>query len=154
LNNFARRVLHDEAISLNIRLGIVGIKFGNKSLVSFPRSFSYVQSFFLNCTVTISDDSVASPLILNPAIGLAMNLPSLDMYEALIDSGGLMLVTPPSFPEKWSATMCAALYPCHNNGARTRQSAFGKYGSWSVPPRIRRNIARHLQGKKQGSEYP
>ena len=43
------------------------------------------------CTVTISDDPIGSPLTRNPAIVLALNLPSLDMYEALIMSGGLML---------------------------------------------------------------
>ncbi|MBT7783343.1 MAG: 2-oxoacid:acceptor oxidoreductase family protein, partial [Anaerolineae bacterium] len=32
------------------------------------------------CTVTISDESIGSPLTRNPAIVLAMNLPSLDMY--------------------------------------------------------------------------
>ncbi|MBT3320745.1 MAG: 2-oxoacid:acceptor oxidoreductase family protein [Anaerolineae bacterium] len=52
------------------------------------------------CTVTISDDPIGSPLIRNPAIVLAMNLPSLDMYEPLIDSGGLMLVNASLIPRK------------------------------------------------------
>ena len=43
------------------------------------------------CTVTISDDEIGSPLTRNPAIVLAMNLPSLDKYEALMQSGGLMI---------------------------------------------------------------
>ncbi len=43
------------------------------------------------CTVTISDEEIGSPLTRNPAIVLAMNLPSLDKYEPLMQPGGLML---------------------------------------------------------------
>ncbi len=43
------------------------------------------------CTVTISDDEIGSPLTRHPAVVLAMNLPSLDKYESLIQSGGLMI---------------------------------------------------------------
>lgn len=43
------------------------------------------------CTVTIADEEIGSPLTRNPAIVLAMNLPSLDKYEPLLMSGGLML---------------------------------------------------------------
>ncbi len=52
------------------------------------------------CTVTISDDKIGSPLTRNPAIVLAMNLPSLDMYETLIVSGGLMIVNSSLIPRK------------------------------------------------------
>ena len=43
------------------------------------------------CTVTISDNPVGSPLTRNPAIVLAMNLPSLNMYEPLMMEGGLVI---------------------------------------------------------------
>jgi len=43
------------------------------------------------CTVTISDEEIGSPLTRNPAVVIAMNLPSLDRYEPLLMSGGLML---------------------------------------------------------------
>ena len=43
------------------------------------------------CTVTISDEEIGSPLTRNPAVVLAMNLPSLDKYEPLIQSGGLLI---------------------------------------------------------------
>ncbi len=52
------------------------------------------------CTVTISDESIGSPLTRNPAIVLAMNLPSLDMYEPLILSDGLMIVNASLIPKK------------------------------------------------------
>jgi 2-oxoglutarate ferredoxin oxidoreductase subunit gamma len=44
------------------------------------------------CTVTISDEEIGSPLTRNPAIVLAMNLPSLDKYEPQMPSGGLLIV--------------------------------------------------------------
>jgi 2-oxoglutarate ferredoxin oxidoreductase subunit gamma len=44
-----------------------------------------------HCTVIISEDEIGSPIVRNPAIVLALNLPSLDKYEHLIQSGGLMV---------------------------------------------------------------
>ncbi len=43
------------------------------------------------CTVIISDEEIGSPLTRNPAIVLAMNLPSLDKYEPQIPAGGLLI---------------------------------------------------------------
>jgi hypothetical protein len=36
-----------------------------------------------NCTVVISDEEIGSPMVRNPQAVIAMNLPSLDKYEAL-----------------------------------------------------------------------
>lgn len=44
-----------------------------------------------NCTVVISDNLIGSPLVLNPDIVIAMNLPSLEKYEALVKEGGYLL---------------------------------------------------------------
>lgn len=52
------------------------------------------------CTVTISDEEIGSPHTRNPAIVLALNLPSLDMYEPLIVSGGLMIVNASLIPRE------------------------------------------------------
>lgn len=62
------------------------------------------------CTVTISDDEIGSPLTRNPAIVLAMNLPSLDMYEPLIVSGGLMIVNSSLIPRKLERDDVRAFY--------------------------------------------
>ena len=43
------------------------------------------------CTVTISDEEIGSPLTRNPSAVIAMNLPSLDRYEPLMQPGGLVL---------------------------------------------------------------
>src|SRR5512146_483439 len=45
-----------------------------------------------NCTVVISDEEIGSPLVRNPTAVIAMNLPSLDKYEAVIKPGGVLVV--------------------------------------------------------------
>ncbi|MEK6574884.1 MAG: 2-oxoacid:acceptor oxidoreductase family protein [Chloroflexota bacterium] len=45
-----------------------------------------------HCTVIISDDEIGSPLVRNPSAAIAMNMPSLDKYEPLVASGGLLVV--------------------------------------------------------------
>lgn len=44
-----------------------------------------------HCTVIISNDEIGSPIVRNPTITIALNLPSLDKYERLITPGGLMV---------------------------------------------------------------
>jgi len=45
-----------------------------------------------NCTVVIGDVPIGSPLVRNPDMVVAMNLPSTDKYEPLLKSGGLLIV--------------------------------------------------------------
>jgi 2-oxoglutarate ferredoxin oxidoreductase subunit gamma len=45
-----------------------------------------------NCTVIISDEEIGSPNVRYPAAAIAMNLPSLDKYEAEVRSGGVLIV--------------------------------------------------------------
>lgn len=45
-----------------------------------------------NCTVIISDEEIGSPMVRNPQAVIAMNLPSLDKYEALVKPGGVLVV--------------------------------------------------------------
>lgn len=45
-----------------------------------------------NCSVIISDEPVGSPIVSNPDILIAMNLPSLDKYEKDVVSGGTIFV--------------------------------------------------------------
>ena len=44
-----------------------------------------------HCTIIISEEEIGSPIVMNPSITLALNLPSLDKYERLIQPGGLMV---------------------------------------------------------------
>lgn len=43
-----------------------------------------------SCSVIISDEPVGSPIVSNPDVLVAMNLPSLDKYEAVVAPGGMI----------------------------------------------------------------
>ena len=45
-----------------------------------------------NCTVIIADEEIGSPLVKNPPAVIALNLPSFDKYEPLIQPGGVIVV--------------------------------------------------------------
>ena len=45
-----------------------------------------------NCSIIISDNAVGSPIVSNPDILIAMNLPSLDKYEKETKAGGEIFV--------------------------------------------------------------
>lgn len=43
-----------------------------------------------SCSIIVSDEPVGSPIVSNPDILVAMNLPSLDKYEASVVPGGMI----------------------------------------------------------------
>lgn len=45
-----------------------------------------------SCSVILSDTPVGSPIVANPDVLIAMNLPSLDKYEDAVVSGGTIFV--------------------------------------------------------------
>jgi 2-oxoglutarate ferredoxin oxidoreductase subunit gamma len=45
-----------------------------------------------NCTVVIADEEIGSPVVKNPDVVLAMNLPSLEKYEPMIKPGGFLVI--------------------------------------------------------------
>lgn len=45
-----------------------------------------------NCTVIIADEEIGAPLVRYPQAVIAMNLPSLDKYEAQVRPGGVLVV--------------------------------------------------------------
>ena len=45
-----------------------------------------------NCSVIISDTPIGSPIVNNPDILLAMNMPSLDKFEKAVNPGGKIFV--------------------------------------------------------------
>lgn len=44
-----------------------------------------------HCTVVVGDEPIGSPLVRNPQAVIALNLPSVEKYEALVLAGGLLL---------------------------------------------------------------
>lgn len=45
-----------------------------------------------NCTVVIADEEIGSPLVQNPPYVIALNLPSFDKYEPLVQPNGVLIV--------------------------------------------------------------
>ena len=45
-----------------------------------------------SCSIILSASPVGSPIISNPTVLVAMNLPSLDKYESTVESGGKIFV--------------------------------------------------------------
>jgi 2-oxoglutarate ferredoxin oxidoreductase subunit gamma len=45
-----------------------------------------------NCTVILSDNPIGSPIIRRPTAAIVMNSPSMDKYEPLVKSGGVLVV--------------------------------------------------------------
>ncbi len=45
-----------------------------------------------SCGVTISDEPIGAPIVLEPDVLVAMNLPSLDKYEGKVTPGGYIFV--------------------------------------------------------------
>ncbi len=45
-----------------------------------------------NCTVVIADEEIGSPLVKHPPYVIALNLPSLDKYEPIMQAGGYLVV--------------------------------------------------------------
>jgi 2-oxoglutarate ferredoxin oxidoreductase subunit gamma len=58
----------------------------------FPSYGPEMRGGTCNCTVIIADDEIGSPMVRNPLVVLAMNLPSLDKYETLLKTGGLLVI--------------------------------------------------------------
>lgn len=63
----------------------------NKQCTWIPSYGPEMRGGTAHCTVIISDDEIGSPIVRNPDVVLAMNLPSLDKYEPLIKKGGVMI---------------------------------------------------------------
>lgn len=45
-----------------------------------------------NCSVCISDEAIGSPLVTNPNVLIAMNLPSFDKFIDAVEPGGVVIV--------------------------------------------------------------
>ena len=63
-----------------------------------------------SCGVIISDGSIGSPIIDNPDVLIAMNLPSLDKYESTVVSGGTIILDSSLIDRKVERTDVNAVY--------------------------------------------
>jgi 2-oxoglutarate ferredoxin oxidoreductase subunit gamma len=72
-----------------------------KFVTYMPSYGTEVRGGTANCTVTVSDEEIASPIASEPEFVVALNQPSFVRFQSLLESGGFMLynsslVTPES----------------------------------------------------------
>ena len=63
-----------------------------------------------NCSVIISDEPVGAPIVLNPDVLVAMNVPSLDKYENDVVPGGKIIVDSSLIERKVERTDVEVVY--------------------------------------------
>lgn len=63
-----------------------------------------------NCSIILSDGAIGSPIVTNPDILIAMNLPSLDKYEAETKPGGEIFADSSLIERKLSRTDVSGYY--------------------------------------------
>lgn len=68
----------------------------------FPAYGAEMRGGTANCTVTLSDRKIASPVASNPDVLVAMNYPSLEKFEPTVAKKGLLLLNSSLFEERGS----------------------------------------------------
>lgn len=63
----------------------------DKYVTYLPSYGAEVRGGTANCTVTISDEEIASPIASEPEFVVALNQPSFFRFQSLLPSGGFML---------------------------------------------------------------
>jgi len=66
----------------------------------FPAYGAEMRGGTANCTVTLSDRKIASPVASEPEILVAMNFPSLEKFEPTVVKKGLILLNASLIPEQ------------------------------------------------------
>ena len=64
----------------------------NKQVSWLPSYGPEMRGGTASCSVIVSDEAVGSPIVSNPDVLVAMNLPSLDRYEASVVPGGTIFM--------------------------------------------------------------
>jgi len=58
----------------------------------FPAYGPEMRGGTANCSVFIGDEPVGTPIVTDPSVVVAMNLPSLDKFESALPAGGTLLI--------------------------------------------------------------
>lgn len=70
-----------------------------KEITWYPSYGSEMRGGTANCTIKISEKSIASPCTKHPDIVCAMNAPAIDKFEASIKEGGYLFVNASLVPD-------------------------------------------------------
>uniref|UniRef100_A0A7C4TFH1 2-oxoacid:ferredoxin oxidoreductase subunit gamma n=1 Tax=candidate division WOR-3 bacterium TaxID=2052148 RepID=A0A7C4TFH1_UNCW3 len=76
-------------VSSGIILAYAGL-LENLNVTFFPSYGAEMRGGTANCSVVISDQKIASPVVVNPDVVLIMNEPSLLKFESMVRPGGLL----------------------------------------------------------------
>ncbi len=76
-------------VSSGIILGHAGL-FEDKNVTFFPSYGAEMRGGTANCSVVISDEPVASPIVASPDVVISMNEPSLLRFEPTVKAGGIL----------------------------------------------------------------
>ncbi|MCX7994247.1 MAG: 2-oxoacid:acceptor oxidoreductase family protein [candidate division WOR-3 bacterium] len=76
-------------VSSGIILAYAGL-FENLNVTFFPSYGAEMRGGTANCQVVVSDEKIASPVVVNPDIVIIMNEPSLLKFEPVVKPGGML----------------------------------------------------------------
>ena len=90
-------------------LAFTGLKVGLE--VSWLPSYGpEMRGGTASCSVIVSDGQVGSPIVSNPDVLIAMNLPSLDKYESTVKAGGIIVLDSSLIERKVERSDVKAVY--------------------------------------------
>jgi len=90
-------------------LALAGMEEG-KHVAWLPSYGPEMRGGTANCSVTVSDKEIASPIINSPDCVIAMNLPSLDKFEDAVRPGGLLIINSDLIDRKAKRTDVDVVY--------------------------------------------
>lgn len=64
----------------------------NKEISWLPSYGPEMRGGTANCSVCISDEAIGAPIVTNPNVLVAMNLPSLDKFIDDVEPGGIVII--------------------------------------------------------------
>lgn len=64
----------------------------NKQVTWIPSYGPEMRGGTANCSIIISDDPIGAPIVFEPTVVVAMNLPSVEKYKSIIQPGGILII--------------------------------------------------------------
>ena len=81
----------------------------------FPAYGPEMRGGTANCSIIIGDEPVGTPIVTEPSVVVAMNLPSLDKFEPMLPVGGTLLINSSLIDRKPHRTDIKTHYvPCND----------------------------------------
>ncbi len=81
-----------------------------KEVTWIPSYGPEIRGGTANCTIVIADEEIGSPLVQNPPAVIALNLPSFDKYEDLLQPSGVIAVNESMVDRKAKRKDITAIY--------------------------------------------